>query len=298
MDLTQIRYFLTLARALNFTRAAEACNVTQPALTKSIQRLEDELGGPLLLRERSHTQLTALGDAMLPLLQQTFDAAEAARHGAARFRTQDVTRLRLGLGAWIEPALLTPLIREVMQRVPGIELTIRHGGVRALNEWMLSSEIDVTVTAAASKLTERANRWPLFADQVVVLIPDGHPLATPGALPMDQLRAYPLVGPADEGDIPEECAIAGLHRALPVRHRAGTTEQVHAAVQAGFGLALSTARHRLPAGVISRAIEPWAQIDVVVAAIAGRPVSRAADAFLRLARARNWDAGFDGLKAA
>ena len=50
MDLTQIRYFLALARTLNFTRAAEACNVTQPALTRSIQRLEEELGGPLLLR--------------------------------------------------------------------------------------------------------------------------------------------------------------------------------------------------------------------------------------------------------
>jgi len=111
LDLIQIRYFLTLAQTLNFTRAAEACNVTQPALTKSIQRLEGELGGPLLLRERSHTQLTPLGNTMLPLLQQTFDAAEAARNGAARFRTQDVARLRLGLGAWIEPAVVTPLLQ-------------------------------------------------------------------------------------------------------------------------------------------------------------------------------------------
>ncbi len=120
MDLTQIRYFLTLARTLNFTRAAEACNVTQPALTKSIQRLEEELGGPLLLRERSHTQLTSLGDAMLPLLQRTYDAAQAAQTGAASFRTQDVARLRLGLGAWIKPSVLAPLIREVMQRIPAL----------------------------------------------------------------------------------------------------------------------------------------------------------------------------------
>ena len=55
MDLTQIRYFLALAQTLNFTRAAEACHVIQPALTKSIQRLEEELGGPLLLRERALT---------------------------------------------------------------------------------------------------------------------------------------------------------------------------------------------------------------------------------------------------
>ena len=70
MDLTQIRYFLALARTLNFARAAEACNVTQPAPAKSIQRLEEGLGGPLLLRERALTQLPPLGRAMLPLLEQ------------------------------------------------------------------------------------------------------------------------------------------------------------------------------------------------------------------------------------
>ena len=83
MDLTQIRYFLALAQTLNFTRAAEACRVTQPALTKSIQRLEEELGGPLLLRERALTQLTPLGRAMLPLLEQCFAAAERAKEHAS-----------------------------------------------------------------------------------------------------------------------------------------------------------------------------------------------------------------------
>ena len=81
MDLVQIRYFLALAETLNFTRAAERCNVTQPALTRSIQRLEDELGGPLLLRERNLTQLTELGRAMLPLLEQT---VHRCRAGAPR----------------------------------------------------------------------------------------------------------------------------------------------------------------------------------------------------------------------
>jgi len=53
MELTQVHYFLTLCRTLNFTRAAEQCNVTQPAFTRSIQKLEGEFGGPLLFRERN-----------------------------------------------------------------------------------------------------------------------------------------------------------------------------------------------------------------------------------------------------
>jgi DNA-binding transcriptional LysR family regulator len=66
MDLPQISHFLALARLLNFTRAAEECSITQPAFSRSIRRLELELGGDLLLRERSLTQLTKFGQAMLP----------------------------------------------------------------------------------------------------------------------------------------------------------------------------------------------------------------------------------------
>src|SRR5260370_34699977 len=83
MELFQVRYFLALARTLNFTRAAGACNVSQPALTRAIQRLEEELGGPLLHRERKLTQLTDLGRAMLPHLEAAHAAADSAAALAA-----------------------------------------------------------------------------------------------------------------------------------------------------------------------------------------------------------------------
>lgn len=97
MELHQVRYFVTPCKTLNFTRAAEACNVTQPALTRTIQRLEDELGGPLVQRERSLTQLTELGRLMRPLLEQTIAAAEAAKENAARFRRSELATLRIRL---------------------------------------------------------------------------------------------------------------------------------------------------------------------------------------------------------
>jgi DNA-binding transcriptional LysR family regulator len=124
MDLTQIRHFLALADALNFTRAAERCNITQPAFTRSVQRLEDELGGPLVLRERALTQLTELGRAMLPLLQGTHDAAEAVRARAADHRrAEDAAPLRLGLAPSVPTAALLPALREAARRVQGLELT-------------------------------------------------------------------------------------------------------------------------------------------------------------------------------
>ena len=58
MEMHQVRYFLAVARVLNFTRAAEECHVAQPSLTRAIRQLEGELGGDLFRRERPHAQLT------------------------------------------------------------------------------------------------------------------------------------------------------------------------------------------------------------------------------------------------
>src|SRR5215467_6576555 len=79
MEMQQVRYFLALSRSLNFTRAAEACNVSQPALTRQIQQLEAELGGPLFHRERQNTHLSELGRMMLPYLETIQQQTEAVK---------------------------------------------------------------------------------------------------------------------------------------------------------------------------------------------------------------------------
>src|ERR1700751_4556642 len=93
MEMHQVRYFLAVARALNFTRAAEECHVAQPSLTRAIKQLEGELGGDLFRRERPQAQLTELGERMLPLLRQCYDSAIGARALAAALKNgawQDV----------------------------------------------------------------------------------------------------------------------------------------------------------------------------------------------------------------
>ncbi|MBY0250390.1 MAG: LysR family transcriptional regulator, partial [Methylobacterium organophilum] len=96
MELHQVRYFLALASTLNFTRAAELCNVTQPALTKSVQKLEQELGGELIYRERNLTGLTDLGKEVLPMLERTLASADAVRRRAQEFQQKDVAPLTVG----------------------------------------------------------------------------------------------------------------------------------------------------------------------------------------------------------
>src|SRR3954468_19157698 len=97
MEMHQVRYFLAVGQLLNFTRAAEECNVTQPSLTREIKQLEAELGGDLFRRERRAAQLTELGQRMHPLLKQCYEAAAGARLLASSFKSGDVGTLRVAL---------------------------------------------------------------------------------------------------------------------------------------------------------------------------------------------------------
>jgi DNA-binding transcriptional LysR family regulator len=85
METHEIRYFVAVCETLNFTRAAERCNVSQPALTRAVQNLEARLGGPLLHRERGNTHLTELGRMMRPYFQQVLGQMEEARRRAKTF---------------------------------------------------------------------------------------------------------------------------------------------------------------------------------------------------------------------
>ena len=96
MELHEIRYFLALSKTLNFTRAAEACNVSQPALTRAIQKMEDELGGLLFSRERNNTHLTELGRLLEPHLTEVLARTQMAKETATRFLRLDSAQLRLG----------------------------------------------------------------------------------------------------------------------------------------------------------------------------------------------------------
>ena len=281
MDLTQIRYFLAVAEALNFTRAAERCNVTQPALTRAVQRLEEELGGALILRERALTQLTELGRAMLPLLRQTVEAAEAVHAGAAGFaRGGGAAPLRIGVARWLPLHPLLPPLREVIAAVRGTELAGVEDAPAPLMEALLRGALDVAVLPAGSDLPERLSRWPLWAQRVAVLLPAAHPLAAREALGAADLAAEVMLA--------SPCADM-LTEGGCVPHEAGSPAGLEALVALGLGLALVPAMApRLPE-CVARPVEALS-LPVVLAAPAGRPMNAAVGAFVRLARARRWEA--------
>src|SRR5881396_1897101 len=124
MEMHQVRYFLAVARLLNFTRAADDCNVTQPSLTRAIKQLEGELGGDLFRRERPAAQLTELGQRMLPLLKQCYEAAAGARSLASSFKGGKVGTLRVAIADAVDLALLIPHLEQLKRLFNSLEFKL------------------------------------------------------------------------------------------------------------------------------------------------------------------------------
>jgi DNA-binding transcriptional LysR family regulator len=281
MELYQVRYFVALCNVLNFTRAAEQCNVTQPALTRAIQRLEEELGGPLLQRERNLTQLTELGRLMRPLLEQTLAAAEAVKENAGKFRKNEVASLRVGLPPTVSARVVAGPLTELMRRVPSIEVALTCAPQEQLVDALLAGTLDAALVVERPDLPERLDRWPLFAEGYRVAFAPGQRFSAFEEIAPDAL--------ADEIVIERPgCDAVGKLSAPRLRHRGETEEHIqHLASVSGF-VALVPENLPVMATLEGRRVaDPALRRTIALAAVAGRRHSAALDTFIRLNRARD-----------
>jgi LysR family transcriptional regulator, hydrogen peroxide-inducible genes activator len=292
MELHQVRYFVALARSMNFTRAAEQCNVTQPALTKAIQKLEYELGGPLVFRERQLTQLTDLGKLMLPMLDRSLSAVEAARSNAKEFRRKKVATLRVALTPSISASILMKPLAEVTRQVSGLQVDLVEVASSNVFAGLLSGEIGVALgSSCIGNAPDRIDRWRLFDEKVLVACAADGRLAEDAEASLKDLRAARWLEPAD-------CEIARSFRQTYLsdggtnrtRHRG---QGLHNLVSAGLGIMLAPEHMPVAPGTVVR---PIADIefkrDVELFAVAGRQYSPALDAFVKTCRSLDWRAEF------
>jgi DNA-binding transcriptional LysR family regulator len=290
VELHQVRYFVTLCRILNFTRAAEACNVTQPALTRAIQRLEDELGGPLFQRERSLTQLTELGRLMRPLLEQTLAAAEAAKENATRFKRSELATLRVGLPPDISARIITSPLREMLRRIPTLEIELKMAEPDRLAEMLLQGEADAALLDDSITLSGRLDVWLLFREGYQVAFAPGHRFTQLTSLNLAALDGETLLqrrGCRAAVRLHELCSEAG--RALRLRPASDSEEHVQYLAAIGLGVALLPEHVRpLPPLRIHPLAEASLQRSILLCAVSGRRYSPALDAFLRLTRTRDF----------
>ena len=187
MEMQHVRYFLATASELNFTRAAERCNVTQPSLTRAIRHLEEELGGDLFRRERPQAQLTELGQRMHPMLKQCYESALGVRSLAAAINSGEIGSLKLALSRTINLDLLTPHFAELSRLFKRIEVKLLRGTSPEIVGLLKSGEADLAI-AAELEGWERLDRWALFTEEFGLMLNSKHPLASRSDIDIDALR--------------------------------------------------------------------------------------------------------------
>jgi DNA-binding transcriptional LysR family regulator len=292
LELHQVRYFVAVSRLLNFTRAAEYCNVTQPALTKAIQKLELELGGELIHRERQLTQLTDLGKLVLPTLERLVSAADSARSIAREYQRKDNAPLKIGLTPCVSSNLLVAPLAEVARHVPGIQVEIVEEPANRLLELLFDGDISAAIAADASTLPERIDHWDLFEDHFLVLTAKDNPLAEMDQVPRTAL-AEAVWLERTGCDLTRKFwdMVFSENKSPKISHRSRHELHLQNMVEAGLGIMVTSAHTPLLPSLSARPIlsDPL-QWTVRLLVIAGRRYTPALDAFIKIARLRDWKA--------
>ena len=193
MELHQVRYFLAVFEARNFTRAAERCRVSQPALTRAIKKLEDELGGPLFHRERDGAKLTTLGEMVLPGFTRLAEDTALIADMASRHRLLKQVPVRVGVLCTIGPQRLAARLDAFHRAAPDVELELRMMRQRPLLERLEDATLELAIGNEELAVEEWLVVRRLYEERYVVALPPGHALADNASIALVELRGQPYI---------------------------------------------------------------------------------------------------------
>ncbi|WP_170134942.1 LysR family transcriptional regulator [Acuticoccus kandeliae] len=289
MEMHQVRYFLAVARLLNFTRAAEDCNVSQPSLTRAVKLLEYELGGDLLRRERGLTHLTELGERMLPLLTQCYESATSAKAVAAAMKSHKAAALRFGIPHAVDVAPFVPPLVEIVEAFQGLALKIVRASADDTAEILRNGQTDIAITSAALAW-DRFESWPLFREPLRLAFRDGHRFSNKEVVAPGEIAGETLV-------LRRHCQTCDAVTTALDRHGVEISSSLEASadpdvielIGRGIGLAFMPASTTLPSTIRTVRVDGLdLSREIRVATVQGRQRSPVTAMLLTLLRAADW----------
>ena len=292
MELHEIRYFLALSRTLNFTRAAEQCNVTQPALTRAIQKLEEELGGLLFSRERGNTHLTELGRLLEPQFTAMVERVDQAKHLAGRFLRLEGAQMTVGVMCTIGPLRFVGFLDRFRTAHPGVDITLVEGVPARLAERLLAGELDVAVMAQPEGFAAPLQAQPLYAERFMVACAMTHRFTQRNIITMRDLdgEVYLQRINCEFRDFLAERLIAN-GTSIARSYRSEREDWIQTMVAAGMGICFLPEFTAAVSGLVTRHVtEPDVSREVCLVTVAGRRWSSPVAAFVKAARAYRWSA--------
>lgn len=239
MDLRSLEAFCTLARTLNFRRAADELAMSQPALSVRLARLEDELGMRLFDRSRAGVTLLETGRLFLPHARGLLDRAEATRKAAMEIAAGHSGRLRIGYTPVSFLGSVPKLLRTYANTYPDVRLELTEGLSNAIERGVGEGQLDAGFVHPPVATTG-LELLPLPSQRYVLVLPSDHPLANQSRLPLSALADDEFVlverriGPAIYDRLIATCVQAGF--APRIRQEVVNSIAVLSLVAAGHGV--------------------------------------------------------------
>lgn len=285
MEMHQLRYVVAVARAGNFSRAAQHCHVSQPSLSQQIQKLEDELGERLFDRMSRVARLTPHGEVFLRRAVHVLAEVEAAKHEAAEAKGLLRGSITIGILPTIAPYLLPQAMAEFTEKYPGVDIVVHEDTTARLLKHTLAYEIDF-VLASRPINDGRLEVRDLFAEELMLALPPGHSLTRKRIVSIADLAGERLIV-MKEGHCLGDQVLSFCERQEirpQISFRSAQLETIQALVRAGLGISLIP---RMAArGSLGRALEyrslksPKPERKIVAIWPKKRPLGRGANEFL------------------
>jgi len=291
MEMHQIRYFLTVCKTLNFTRAAEECNVAQPSLTRAIKKLEAELGGDLFLRERARTHISELGRTMQPLLAKSYENVVTAKSRAEQYNKVEIAHLRLGLSHSIDARIVMSALNEISQALPDLDIHIIRGCAEDIEKHLEDGRIELAITANDEPGWSRIDHWPLFSEGFQVAMSARHQLAKQNSIKLEQFVGERVLMRTHCEQEAAFIALLNEHQlSITHRHEIGSEGDQEILLSSGLGVGMIPNSIGLSSDNIVKL--PLEDINVcrslVLLAVAGRKYSEPAGLLIKLLRSADW----------
>lgn len=197
MDLKQLEYFVRVAELGSFTRAAQALNIAQPALSRQVRMLEVELRQNLLVRNGRGATPTQAGLLLLEHGRGILHQVERAREELGRVRTGLTGRVALGMPPSVARVLTVPLTRAFRQKMPHAQLSISEGLSTAMQENLQNGRLDIAVLYNPSQW-QGIEHTPLVQEELLLVQPRPPGLQEdppPPPITLKEVASLPLVIP-------------------------------------------------------------------------------------------------------
>ncbi|KAB0550461.1 LysR family transcriptional regulator [Pseudomonas argentinensis] len=240
-ELAQLRCFTTVATELNFRRAAERLNMTQPPLSRQIQLLEHSLGVELFTRSTRSVALTAAGRAFFIEAQNLLERAHQAAASARRFAAGDIGSVSISFVGSAVYEFLPRVIAEARLNQPQVKISLSEMNTHQQHEALRTRRIDLGIVRQPLLQAGYENEC-LVREPFVLAIPSGHPLARVEQIGVRSLDGAPFLMYSHAAYPPFNELLTGMFRSAGVAPEyvqwLGSSLTILALVNAGMGLAL------------------------------------------------------------